>query len=247
LDNQQRSSEQENVQRSSLRRGVGKLFIPEMAGLRKCVYCLIDSSNNRIRYIGKTECALSKRLREHLQDSRRHNTKVSRWVHNRIDNGYDIIMRPLICDVDLNVWEKRFIKIFKHKNFKLLNMTDGGGGVLGTKQTEETKIKKSLALSGKKKSPEHIDKMRKAFSKTAFVYNAVNGKFVGEYSSFKQASKDLIVNHTGLLLSAKYGRHVKNYRAFYTYQGNVIPVKPKYYKKTSIEKYINEEDMIQAP
>jgi len=95
-------------------------------------------------------------------------------------------------------------------------MTDGGGGVLGTKQTEETKIKKSLALSGKKKSPEHIDKMRKAFSKTAFVYNA-------------------------------YGRHVKNYRAFYTYQGNVIPVKPKYYKKTSIEKYINEEDMIQAP
>lgn len=75
LDNQQRSSEQENVQRSSPRRGVGRLEKPETAGLCNCIYALSDTRDNKIRYIGKTDCTLRKRLREHLQDSRRMNTK----------------------------------------------------------------------------------------------------------------------------------------------------------------------------
>jgi hypothetical protein len=76
LDNQQRSSEQENVQRSSPRRGVGRIISSEMVGLHNCVYCLKDSRDLKVRYIGKTVCSLKKRLGEHLQDSRRHNTKV---------------------------------------------------------------------------------------------------------------------------------------------------------------------------
>ena len=217
-----------------------------MAGLRNCVYCLIDGKDLRIRYIGKTICHLRKRLREHLQDSRRHNTKVSRWTMNRIDNGHDIIMRPLICDVNLNSWEARFIKIFKRKGFKLLNMTMGGDGTLGHKQTQESKDKKSKALSGKKKSAEHVQKMSAIFSKKAFVYSRVTGEFIKEYPSFKIAAKTLNVSHTSLVYSAKFNRHAKDYRAFYEYQGQKIKVKPKFFKKTSIEKYANEEDMIQA-
>lgn len=136
LDNQQRSSEQENVQRSSPRRGVGRLVSPEMVGLRNCVYCLMDSKDFKIRYVGKTICSLKKRLREHVQDSRRHNTKVSRWIFGRIDQGYDILMQPIICNVNVSVWERRYIRKLRLKHFNLLNMTEGGEGIIGYKQTE---------------------------------------------------------------------------------------------------------------
>ncbi len=78
LGNQQRSSEEENVQRSSPRRGVGRVESSEKAGLCGCVYTLKDTKDNKIRYVGKTSCALRKRIREHVQDSRRFNTKASR-------------------------------------------------------------------------------------------------------------------------------------------------------------------------
>lgn len=205
LDNQQRSSEQENVQRSSPRRGVGRVESPEKAGLCGCVYTLKDSRDNRIRYVGKTSCKLSKRIREHVQDSRRWNTKVSRWVFGRIDRGYDIIMTPILCGVNIENWERRFIKILRRRGFQLLNMTDGGDGVPGNKQSAETKLKKSLAMTGKPKSPEHIEKMRLLFSKEVHMYRKSDRMYLMSYQNSKVAAE--ILNRDSSAIYAAIKRH----------------------------------------
>ncbi len=232
LDNQQRSSEQENVQRSSPRRGVGRLEKPEMAGLCNCVYGLKDTRDNKIRYIGKTDCALRKRIREHVQDSRRMNNKNCRWIFGRIDRGYDIILIPIMCGIDTLKWEKRFIRNLRRRGFQLLNMTDGGDGVPGNKQSDETKLKKSIALSGKKKSAVHIQKMREASSKEVFMYSRFTGEFLDRFSSTKEAGKSINMDYTGISSSMKRKGNCGDYRFSYE-KLDSMPVKVKHFSPTS--------------
>lgn len=59
--------------------------------------------------------------------------------------------------------EKEFIQLYGRRdlgNGTLVNMTDGGDGVLGGNPSEETRKKISDGLKGKKHSPEHIEAFR---------------------------------------------------------------------------------------
>ena len=47
--------------------------------------------------------------------------------------------------------EKLLISCFKDMGYKLANLTDGGEGSAGVKQSEETRAKRSFALKGRKK------------------------------------------------------------------------------------------------
>lgn len=89
--------------------------------------------------------------------------------------------------------------------------------------------------------------MRENFSREAFVYDISDGKFIGRWPSFKEAAKQLNVGYSALCMSAKKGTHARNFKSFYTFQGNYIKVRPRYYKRNTPEKFIYEEDMIQTP
>jgi len=215
LGNQQRSSDEENVQRSSPRRGVGRLSSPEKAGLRNCVYVLMDTRDYKIRYVGKTSCKLRKRLREHLTDSRRTITKCGKWITSRINNGYDIVMIPVMHDVDTINWEKRMIARLRKRGFSLLNMTDGGDGVPGHKQSSHTKLLKSKAMTGKKKSEKHVLSMSLNNSKPIYLYNA-NGELMHTCISAKLCAIYLGVDKTTMYRAIErngYAGHLRPSRS----------------------------------
>ncbi len=111
-------------------------------------------------------------------------------------------------------------------------MTDGGDGVPGSKQSAETKLKKSIAMSGKKKSPEHIQKMREAFSREVFMYSRFNGNFIQRFSSAKEAARHIKMDHTGIHNSIKRKGNCGDYRFSYEYLPS-MPVKVKYFNPTS--------------
>lgn len=66
----------------------------------------------------------------------------------------------------LDELEKYYIKYYKESGCEMLNIAEGGrynGKLwLGRKHSEETKIKMSLIAKGRKKSIEHINKVREA-------------------------------------------------------------------------------------
>ena len=111
-------------------------------------------------------------------------------------------------------------------------MTDGGDGLPGNNQSDETRLKKSLAMSGKKKSPEHVQKMREAFSKKVFMYSRFTGEFIKEFSSIKEASKAIQMDGTGITTSIRRKGNCGDYRFSHTFLDKV-PVKVKYFNPTS--------------
>ncbi len=98
-------------------------------------------------------------------------------------------MTPVICDVDIEKWERRLIRNLKRRGFQLLNMTDGGDGVPGNKQSAETKLKKSLALKGRKRSPETIEKMRVIFSKEVHMYDGKTNVYLKSFLNSGKAGE----------------------------------------------------------
>lgn len=141
-------------------------------------------------------------------------------------------MIPIMCGIDTLKWEKRIIRNLRRRSFQLLNMTDGGDGVPGNKQSEETRMKKSIAMSGKKKSLEHIQKMREAFSKKVFMYSRFTGEFIREFSSIKEASKSIQMDGTGISRSIRRKGNCGDYR-FSHENLEKLAVKVKYFNPTS--------------
>ena len=119
------------------------------------VYALIDPMYDSIKYIGQTTKDLSQRLSKHIYDAKRENkTKVHKWIKNLLSIG----MEPSILLVKENaIWNKSeifYINRFKETGIELLNMTEGGDGLVGLIRTQEHKNKISKANTGKIRSEE---------------------------------------------------------------------------------------------
>ena len=112
------------------------------------VYRHIRLDKNEPFYIGigKTE----KRAYEKI--------KRNKFWHNIIDKtNYEVeILFDNLSWEDAGEKEKEFIKLYGKRNNKtgiLVNITDGGGGKLGTKHTEESKRKISEESKNRKRTP----------------------------------------------------------------------------------------------
>jgi len=95
------------------------------------IYALIDPNNNSVRYIGKTELSLEKRLYLHLWDLKRCGNKHKvNWINKlKKENKKPEIV--LIEEVDFDDWkffEQYWIEQFKAWGFNLLNYHEGGSG-----------------------------------------------------------------------------------------------------------------------
>lgn len=155
---------------------------------------------NEIRYIGKTVKPLHYRLDGHLCAARRaknlnytHNHNYN-WINKEVKEGYSIIIEEIDeCDSNFN-WqliEKYWISQFKSWGFKLNNISEGGDGVAGYKQSEELIRKRTKPLIGTHRSEE----TKKKISESSL------GKEISQET--KNKIKDKIIN--------LQGRKVKQY------------------------------------
>lgn len=118
------------------------------------IYGLVDPRTGHLRYVGKTERALSVRLANHIHRALRQKTNEHKrnWIRKMIAEG----LRPQIVqlwetsDVDiLSQAECFWIKYFRQMGCNLTNATDGGEGSTGYRHSEEEKKRISKRQKGK--------------------------------------------------------------------------------------------------
>lgn len=160
-------------------------------------YTLSSSEDlDNIRYVGKTECALKTRLSQHINESKRHleqnytHNHKSNWVNKELSKGNTIIIQEIeqvVCNSkeEWELIEQYWISMFKIWGFDLTNLTIGGDGVSGLKQSEESNKKRSEALLGL------IDqrKLKERFLKVLqekYYLKVLNRKLVIKLSSYRE-------------------------------------------------------------
>lgn len=146
------------------------------------IYTLTDPISKEVKYIGKTK-NIERRFYKHITE-KRNNTYKEQWIGGLKNKGYLPIIEVLdvVDEEDWMFWETWWISLFKSWNFKLTNISTGGEGGplseetknkirlskignkgrLGTKNTEESKLKMSIDRRGKKQSQEHIEARSKS-------------------------------------------------------------------------------------
>ena len=127
-----------------------------------------------IRYLGKTNQKLARRLDQHVSStkranngngSRNHNTN---WITSLLKEG----LRPVIIEIDSYecektskdwvIFEKYWISQLKTWGFKVNNLTDGGDGNQNQVFSKESQIKKSEKLKGVSRPQEVRDQISKS-------------------------------------------------------------------------------------
>ena len=97
------------------------------------IYGLVDTLTNEIRYVGKTQQSLNKRLSQHLCVKKKNNPYKFNWINKLKEKGIKPII-ILLETCDEHNWverEKYWIKQFNN----LTNLTQGGeNGVFFTKE-----------------------------------------------------------------------------------------------------------------
>jgi len=137
-------------------------------GFEGYIYCITNLINNK-KYIGQTTRNIEKRWKEHLQ-----NLKIKNKLYNAINKyGYEnfsiesihFIKEANRLDLkeSLDKYEIFYIKTFNTYK-KGYNSTEGGGGVLGIKYSNESRLKMSISASKRKLSKEARNRRSIAFS-----------------------------------------------------------------------------------
>ena len=122
------------------------------------VYRHVRLDKNEVFYIGIGSDSKGKYKRA-FEDSHRN----PHW-HNIVKHGYEVeIMLDDLTWEEACKKEVEFIKLYGRKDLNegtLVNMTDGGEGIIGCVVTEETRKKLSKSFKGRKHSEESKIKMR---------------------------------------------------------------------------------------
>jgi len=117
------------------------------------IYFLRDETGF-VRYVGKTQCRLHKRLSAHLQRARRGCVShKDSWLRNMLSKGF-IPKIDLITEVngDGCTVEQKYISYLRSHGVPLVNATDGGDGLINP--SIETRIKMGRSQLGRKHSEE---------------------------------------------------------------------------------------------
>ena len=109
------------------------------------IYCILFPNGKR--YVGKTECSLGKRKKEHKHHSKHKTTRLYNAIRKYGWNNLDWIILEECCDkAKLSereiVWIDKFSCLNRDKGYNLREGGDGG------RHSEETKKKISKANSG---------------------------------------------------------------------------------------------------
>lgn len=152
------------------------------------IYCLKHPETGEIRYIGKTVKLLKDRLHNHIYEATKRYKPNYRcnWINSLVKKG----LKPFIEEIDKCTWEESanleiyYIKYYKSIGCNLVNLTDGGEGILGLKFSKEriNKLKNSL----------------RKHSKKVYQYD-LNGSFIKEWLNAKEASENTGLSYTNII------------------------------------------------
>lgn len=110
------------------------------------IYALCEPHSGNVRYVGKTVCTPEQRLTAHVRAAKYHRAHLpsAMWVREQLDSG----LRPVVVelervsqDADWAAQECYWIAFYRARGADLLNLTDGGEGCAGHKQTAEHRRK----------------------------------------------------------------------------------------------------------
>lgn len=172
------------------------------------------SKPKEIRYVGITmHDDVQKRFNSHLDKTKQ---GVNRPINDWINKYYpDVDIKKV---KSISTWEEAcrqeimLIAKLKKAGHKLLNMTDGGEGTVGFKDSEETRIKKSKAHMGRKVSEETKNKISKANTgkrRTAEAKKKMSEKKLGRKLSKKHIEK-ISSSNTGKKRTAEQRMTISN-------------------------------------
>lgn len=111
---------------------------------------LITNQINEVKYVGQVTQGIVKRFRRHINDAK---AGSELHLHRAMRKyGYDRFTVSLLAtakdEEDMNRLERFWIGFLGTKTPNGYNMTEGGEGCLGSVQSEESRRKKSLSLTG---------------------------------------------------------------------------------------------------
>lgn len=144
-------------------------------------YTLTSSDDpENIRYVGVTTNKLTQRLSGHRYNAiypNKRSQPVHKWMWNKIQNKCDICITQIDC-CEENLWEsieRKWIQYYRELGYDLLNVSEGGSGVI----TKDMRTKNGIQRS--------IDAHKKAI----YALDMKTLEIVKEYSSIVEATKDL--------------------------------------------------------
>jgi hypothetical protein len=182
------------------------------------IYALIDPRNDEIRYIGKTIYP-KKRLSLHISECKRDD--VIHYRSNWIKKLLNLDMKPLlrilkVCSLsEFEKYEMYYIDLYKEN--RLTNSDETGQGNIGRKK-------------------EVIDRIKSKTSRKVYQYN-LDGIFLNEYKSVREASRLLNLSHSNISRCCNYiSKHCGGFIFRYEKSNNINPLlKPNAVKKSVIE------------
>jgi len=183
------------------------------------IYILIDPVTKEVRYVGKTT-NIKKRFNKHLNESRKSTTSHKKaWIKSLLKKNLKPEMEiiDVVNNDEWKFWERYWIEQMIAWGFKLTNETIGGDGVnkgtvpwnkgvfgvmkpnkttfkKGNEIGKETRIKKGQRF-GKKTE---FKKGEKPHNKTKLLQFDLDGKFLREFESFKEAAEYIGVGQPAL-------------------------------------------------
>lgn len=125
------------------------------------IYTLSDIRGD-IRYVGKTNNEIKKRLYAHIIECKSNRTthKIN-WIKSLLDKGERPIIE-VVEEVNNDIWQEReiyWIEQFRQWGFNLTNLTLGGDGGNGYKHTKISKEKMRSSKLGTKLPEEHKERI----------------------------------------------------------------------------------------
>lgn len=181
-------------------------------------YVLSASSDEQnIRYVGVTTRSIIERFYGHKYCAKHKNKRglpVHKWMFSHYSKGETIIVKQ-IDKCDSNEWEDRekyWIKYYKDKGFNLLNVSEGGNGVVTKEMRSESSINRSI--QGHKK---------------AIIALNMDGTFYKEFDSAIEATKELNIKSKSSINNVLKGRSKSSAGYMWVYKEN--------YNSNNIYKY----------
>jgi hypothetical protein len=157
------------------------------------IYVLVDPRDNSIRYVGKTSNP-KYRLSGHITECKKESVVHyrARWIKTLLkENLKPEIKFIKVCPLEgFEEIESYYIKMYK--SYKLTNSDESGQG-------------------NKNRIKEVIDRQSKSSGRVVYQYD-LNGDFIKEYTTVRQAARVLGINHSYIsrCCSGEY-KHTKEF------------------------------------
>ena len=140
--------------------------------MRPCViYGLIDPRTQQLRYVGKTQHELRRRLNEHRTisygGSKARNQHCAKWLRalHKAGHSFDYtVLQEIPAGGDWEEAEQFWIAYFKYVGANLTNHTAGGDGLCGIRRPKDVYERGAAKRRGKPLSEEAKARMRAAWT-----------------------------------------------------------------------------------